>query len=185
MASQYSDWNLHLDQTSASKHKSLSPVISEICSWERYKPILAATCLAWCGHHGTFGWARTYCYKENFPVPWHVAQLVPRTPGSPSQALMDIQDPEVLAFAANLLPNKLEWTSIFYLPQIPETYTIIFIRKQYWVEINRDLPAQEKLQSNQANSKQSGKRPASSIKDKKIVASSVLATSQSQWNSIM
>jgi hypothetical protein len=35
--------------------------------------------------------------------------------------LMDIQDPEVQAFALYLHLNKLEWTSIAYLLQTPET----------------------------------------------------------------
>jgi hypothetical protein len=35
--------------------------------------------------------------------------------------LMDIQDPEVQAFALNLHLNKLEWTSIAYLLRTPET----------------------------------------------------------------
>jgi hypothetical protein len=34
---------------------------------------------------------------------------------------MDIQDPEVQAFAVNHRLNKSEWTSIAYLPQTPVT----------------------------------------------------------------
>jgi hypothetical protein len=49
------------------------------------------------------------------------AQLLPRIPGNQSRVSMDIQDPEVQAFAVNHRLNKSEWTSIAYLPQTPVT----------------------------------------------------------------
>ena len=51
------------------------------------------------------------------------ALLLSRIPENQSPVSMDIQDPEVQAFALNHHLNKSEWTSIAYLPQTPVTNT--------------------------------------------------------------
>ena len=99
----------------------LSLVISTVCPWEWMVSgkLAAAGCIL-VNLRSNILWGSSSIVLQK--KPWFMdAQLPPRILGNQNRVSMDIQDPEVQAFALYLHLNKLEWASIAYLLQTPET----------------------------------------------------------------